>query len=104
MVIHQLMIKFWKIFAKEVVKAYAVPDYIVYNVDNFNLWFNDKNNNAEYAHSGIFLRLDKISEHHIQDYIQKCYGIDDSKEYQKRVDFLNQINTDWKNKLSKKHE
>lgn len=98
------MNKFWKIFTKEVVRPYPVPDYIIYDVNNFNLWFNAKNNNAEYAHSGIFLRLDKLSEHHIKDYIQKCYGIDDSEEYQKRLEFLSEIKKDWKHKFNKRHE
>jgi hypothetical protein len=66
---------------KEIIRPFNVPDYITCNVENFNNWFNAKNNNAEYAHSGIFLRLDKLSESHIQDYFLKCYGID-YKEYE----------------------
>lgn len=60
---------------KEVIKPFLVPEYIVFSVDNFNKWFNDDNNNAVYANKGIFLRLDKLSESHITDYIDKCYGL-----------------------------
>jgi len=95
------MIKFWKIFTKEIIvfRPSPIPDFIIYNVDNFNLWFNAKNNNAEYAHSGIFLRLDKLSQSHIQDYIFKCYGIDDSEEYQKRLEFYKEVREDWIKKI-----
>ncbi len=67
------MFSFFK--PKEIIKPYPVPEYIVFNVDNFNAWFNAKDNNAIYAHSGIFLRLDKLGEDQIIDYIDKCYGI-----------------------------
>lgn len=60
---------------KEIVKPFPVPEYIVFNVENFNNWFNDDNNNAIYANKGIFLRLDKLSESQITDYIEKCYGL-----------------------------
>ena len=54
----------------------VVPvDTIVYNVDNFNLWFCHKDNGAVYANEGIYLRLDKLSESHITDYLLKSYGI-----------------------------
>jgi hypothetical protein len=32
---------------------------------------------AVYANTGIFLRLDKLSESHIKDYLEKCYSIVD---------------------------
>jgi hypothetical protein len=43
---------------------------LFFNVDNFNKWFNDPNNKAVYANTGIFLRLDKLSESH-KDYLEK---------------------------------
>ena len=30
---------------------------IIFNVDNFNIWFNHPENGATYANSGIFKRL-----------------------------------------------
>ena len=64
-----------KIFTKEVIKPFPVPEFIVLNVDNFNTWFKAKDNNAVYANEGIFLRLDKLSVSHVTDYMEKCYGI-----------------------------
>lgn len=81
---------------------------IIFNVNNFNIWFNHKDNGAEYAHSGIFLRTDKLSECQIRDYLLKCYGIDNpsflfSKHVNEMIsDFEKDIRTDWLNKLSKK--
>lgn len=49
---------------------------IIFNVDNFNHWFCDgENNNAIYANSGIFGRIDKLSESHVDDYLDKCFNI-----------------------------
>ena len=66
-------------FTKTIIVPFDIPFYIIFNVDNFNNWFNATDNNAIYAHSGIFLRTDKLSESHIHDYILKCYGIDYTK-------------------------
>lgn len=67
----------FKFFTREVIvhKPFPVPEYIVFSVDNFNKWFNDRNNGATYAHSGIFLRTDKLDESHVVEYMEKCYGI-----------------------------
>lgn len=90
---------------KEVVKPFQVPEYIVFNIENFNNWFNDKNNNAVYAHPGIFLRTDKLSESHITDYLEKCYGItkkDNIIWSESRGElirkFYNELRNDWRNK------
>ena len=100
------MNKFWQIFTKKVevlvYKPSPVPDIIIFNVDNFNNWFNLKDNNAEYAHPGIFLRLDKLTPNHIHDYIDKCYGIDCSEEYQKTLEFYDEIRKDWREKIKAK--
>lgn len=92
---------------KELSKPFSVPEYIVFNVDNFNAWFNDKNNGATYANSGIFLRVDKLSEAQILDYIEKCYGIKDggpflwSKPINTMISrFYDDIRADWMVKLS----
>lgn len=91
---------------KEIVKPFPVPEYVVFNITNFNNWFNAKDNGAVYAHSGIFLRLDKLSENHILDYIEKCYGIEAGGPFlwSKPVNcmiskFYDEIRADWKVKL-----
>lgn len=81
---------------KEIIKSFSVPDYIVFNVHNFNNWFKHPNNNAVYAHLGIFLRLDKLSESHITDYLEKCYGIKEA-DYEKIKKFYSEIIKNWKN-------
>ena len=56
------MKKFLDFFKKEKPVEKEIPsEDVVFNVDNFNKWFNDPNNNAVYANTGIFLRLDKLS-------------------------------------------
>ena len=87
---------------KEVEKPYIeVSDDIVFNVDNFNEWFNDPNNNAVYAHSGIFLRLDKLSESHIRDYIKNRFDIKEP-DYDKIYEFYYKIRDDWRTKLNER--
>ena len=95
---------------KEVKTLNNIPEEIIFNVENFNTWFNYKNNGAIYAHSGIFLRTDKLSNGHIDDYILKCYGIDVnnfnfSKPYfDLYYNFLDDIRKDWLVKLSKQNK
>ncbi len=72
---------------------------IIFNVDNFNTWFNNPNNNALYANPGIYLRLDKLSETHIQDYIEKCYNIDYTTKQEYIPKFYEDIRNDWRKKL-----
>ena len=101
-----------KIFTKEIVKPFPVPGYIVFNVDNFNNWFNNPNNNAVYANPGIFLRLDKLSASHVIDYIEKCYGISYTMdefyylygEEDALIKFVSEIREDWKKRLIDKNK
>lgn len=93
----------FKLLTKEVVKSFPVPDFIVLNVQNFNIWFNDKNNNAVYANEGIFLRLDKLSVSHVTDYMEKCYGIK-PEEASSKYDvyaFCDKIRENWKSIMLK---
>lgn len=56
---------------KDGVRALAregVFDSII-DVEKFNNWFNSNKDPNVYAHPGIFLRLDKLSQGHIEDYI-----------------------------------
>lgn len=98
------------LFSKsESIKTKVIPsESIVFNVDNFNEWFCNPNNNAIYANEGIFLRTDKLDESHIEDYIDKKYGIKDggpflwSKPVNSMLsDFYKEIRKDWMHKNSK---
>ena len=97
----------FKIFTKEIIKVHTPPEYIVFNVQNFNNWFCDPNNVAIYANSGIYLRLDKLSESHVYDYIEKCYGIKNnsflwSKPTHEIVrEFVDNIRKNWIENLNK---
>lgn len=83
---------------------------IIFNVDNFNIWFCHKDNGAEYAHLGIFLRTDKLSESHIEDYLLKCYGIEtevfSKPTHEMILNFMKDIRVDWIIKTNKpnKHD
>jgi hypothetical protein len=102
------MKKFLDFFrSKEKEARIEYDEDVVFNVDNFNKWFNDPNNKAVYANPGIFLRLDKLSESHIKDYLEKCYNIVDvdyvewSLPSHILIDKLyNEIRKDWKNKIN----
>lgn len=90
---------------KEIVKPFPVPEYIVFNVDNFNKWFVAPDNGAVYANKGIFLRLDKLGESHVTDYIEKCYGLAGGFLWTKPTstmirEFHEAIRKDWTIKLT----
>ena len=96
------MKKFLDFFKKKVIPS----EDVVFNVDNFNKWFNDPNNNAVYANPGILLRTDKLSESQILDYIEKFWGKDTFNVYSKSdkhyliYAFYTQILYNWRNKLN----
>ncbi len=93
----------FKFFTKEIIIPFEVPEYIILNVDNFNLWFNSPKDAGIYAHPGIFLRLDKLSIGYIIEYIENCYGIV-SKEASVKYDlykFHDEIRADWRKRLNK---
>lgn len=73
---------------------------IIYDVENFNRWFKDPHNNAIYAHSGIYLRVDKLSHGHVIDYIQKVYNINVVEiDYNQIMIFYEIIRQNWRKKL-----
>lgn len=79
-------------------KATFVPKkYVLFNVDTFNEWFNDRDNGAVYAHSGIYLRLDKLSVSHIEDYLVKCHNLtlEDWDLHDEVREFHDRIRFDW---------
>lgn len=79
---------------------------IIFDVASFNNWFNDPDNGAEYAHKGIFLRLDKLSDHHIDEYLLRRWGLESgsflfSKPYAiMKADLQRDIRKDWIVKLN----
>jgi hypothetical protein len=81
----------------------------IFNVEKFNEWFCDPNNGATYAHTGIFLRLDKLSADHIFEYLEKRYGIKYGGPFlwskptiEMLGDFEEEIRKDWRTKLNEK--
>lgn len=48
---------------------------LMFNTKKFNTWFNSDKDWSIYAHSGIFLRLDKLSQDHFVEYIIS-HGLD----------------------------
>jgi len=95
----------FKFFTKEIIKPFPVPSYIMFNVDNFNTWFNAPDNGATYAHVGIFLRTDKLSLNHVTEYMEKCYGISEWKNNHVPDTvwaFYEEVRADWIKKLSEK--
>jgi hypothetical protein len=87
---------------KEIPPKRVIPlEEIIFNVDNFNIWFNHPENGATYANSGIFKRIDKLSESHVDEYLAKCYGIENgaflfSKPFNEmKSNFIKEIKKDW---------
>lgn len=84
---------------------FAPKHYVIFNIEVFNAWFNDKDNNATYAHSGIYLRTDKLSESHIFDYLIKCHGFSENEcsdlLHQEIYLFYQEVMQDWINKNNK---
>jgi hypothetical protein len=74
-------------------------DEIVFNVDNFNIWFCHKDNRAVYSNRGIFLRLDKLSESQIIDYLDKSFNIK-QPDHNKVRKLYEDVRLDWLNKLN----
>jgi hypothetical protein len=79
-------------------------DISMLSVDEFNQWFVDPNNNAVYDNIGIFGRTDKLSKSHIDDFLEKKYGL--TKEDIKNIDysdighFYTCIRKNWLNKYT----
>ena len=93
-----------KIFSSDPEKVIPLEE-IIFNVDNFNIWFCHPNNGATYSNKGIFLRLDKLSSSQIDEYLLKSYGITkDEPGFSKHIheliyEFEQNIRIDWLNKL-----
>ena len=96
------MKRIFDFFKKKETKSIEVPsESAVFDVENFNRWFNDPNNNAVYANPGIFLRTDKLSESHIMDYLEKCHGIKNGGPFLEMVaEFEERIREDWRKRIA----
>ena len=77
----------------------------ILNVKDFNEWFNSDKDPEIYAHPGIFLRLDKLSQDHLDSYVQHAteglleYGDFDWETMKK---FEDKIRKDWMKKNNEK--
>jgi FtsH-binding integral membrane protein len=73
----------------------------VFNVERFNQWWNNEANGATYAHSGIYLRLDKLSLSHVTEYLYKAHGLSLSEHYtyDEANDFYVEIRSNWYEQL-----
>ena len=78
----------------------------LFTVVKFNEWFNEPDNGALYAHSGIFLRLDKLSDSQFFDYFESYDGIYDGEDfsytehYKKFTELKDNVRNDWSDKLN----
>lgn len=89
------------LFNRSTKEKFVPKKYIIFNVDSFNTWWNDSDNNAMYANPGIFLRLDKLSVSHIEDYMKKAHNVD-AKQWDSHDDmenFYRAIRQDWLDKI-----
>lgn len=97
---------------KNLIKRFFKPEakfipklYVLFNVQTFNDWWNDKENGATYANRGIFLRTDKLDSTHISEYLEKCHNLDQAtiESYRSEIgSFYVKIRTDWHRKIRKK--
>lgn len=92
---------------KETIKKIAYDGAFdgILSVDKFNNWFVNNKNPEIYANEGIYLRLDKLSEGHISDYVfdvtRGVVRIDDFN--QKTIkNFEIEIRSNWQNQLRAK--
>lgn len=100
-----MYIYYMKNFISNIFKSkpkHNIPEYIVLNVDNFNLWFCNQNNPDIYANKGIYLRIDKLSINHITIYIKECYNIDIESTNINEYDLYSVIIKNWNKQLNEK--
>lgn len=74
------------------------------NVERFNKWFNSPKDSSVYAHSGIYLRVDKLSQHHIEEYIKsEIMGLVEYElfDLSDLIKFEDDIRKNWIKKINK---
>ena len=82
----------------------------LFKVENFNYWFNNPNNGAVYAHTGIFLRLDKLSDSQFFDYFESYGSIKDgeffayNEDYTRFIKFKDDVRKDWMKKIEERND
>jgi hypothetical protein len=91
----------WIFSTRKKEPKFVPKKYVLFNVDTFNTWFNDPENGAVYAHPGIFLRLDKLDESQIRDYLLKCHGLDLNEWdiHDEIISFREDIRMSWMKKI-----
>jgi hypothetical protein len=80
-------------------------DSAIFNVDKFNEWFKNNKDKSIYAHAGIYLRTDKLSRVHIDDYISVITnGVISGKDFEelKIFKFEDKIRKNWIKQLHSK--
>jgi hypothetical protein len=77
----------------------------ILDVNKFNEWFKNNKDKDIYAHAGIYLRLDKLSEGHIKNYIRvttKGMADIDHFKWETIRDFEHAIRDSWQKQLREK--
>jgi hypothetical protein len=102
----------WNIYLLKIIKLlpnfikkenkFIPKDYVLFNIDTFNTWYNDVDNRSEYAHKGIYLRVNKLSFIDIEDYLLKCHNVEiDTINKDSALNFYHQIINNWNKQLKK---
>lgn len=107
--IMRIINKFHNINSKKIIISHIDIEK-VFNIENFNYCFNNPNNGAIYAHTGIFLRLDKLSDSQFFDYFESYEGINDGENFAYREDytrfikFKDDVRKDWMKEIEKRND
>ena len=90
-------------------KALQTPLFhsAIFNVKNFNNWFKNNKDRSIYANAGIYLRTDKLSRGHINDYLVVITnGMLSSKDFDELeiMRFEDKIRESWMKQLMAKNK
>ncbi len=80
---------------------------VIFSIKNFNNWFKNNKNENIYAHAGIYLRTDKLSEHHVYDYVEVITnGLLSKEDFDENtiMMFKENIRQDWLQQLKDKNK
>ena len=79
----------------------------IFNVKNFNSWFKNNKDKSIYANAGIYLRTDKLSRCHIDDYLRVITnGMISNKDFDELeiMRFEDKIRESWIKQLMAKNK
>jgi len=74
----------------------------ILSTKKFNKWFNSDKDSSLYAHSGIFLRLDKLSKSHFDNYIKMTthgYLAYEDFDFVKMLSFEDRVRKNWRKQI-----